>query len=428
MKRFKSYPEKYGMKLSERFRPARSCVRNLLVELPLTSLDNRLFSMFPNARPLPHILRPSAPRLYREWSDGAVQDWGRFIRCRGVLSNFGGSEERENSAVKENADSFFKMLLNVRRQCESLPRGLHRSAEKDAPAGAEIHSNPAFFINARFINPTLLFNQLVILLETAAFLQTPVKEITLWLDAKLVESPLKELMEKTFRVRLVSELQGVHWFRELICFTADAWQRLLPYRAKALRQNLLPAFGIPIRKRCKELRKIMLISRHDHPLPWGMNVLTRKISNEMELVTALSRHFPGVEVQGVRLEELSAAEQLRRTHESDLLLSMHGAGLGFAALLPENAAVLELFPLCLRRPHYFKAFYNISVCNRLHYRRWINLNPRREYCSDAWAQRLSRKPDVMHMEPRRDFTRVPPPAVVRRVKALQRCIRRGAGA
>ena len=61
--------------------------------------------------------------------------------------------------------------------------------------------------------------------------------------------------------------------------------------------------------------------------------------------------------------------------KTDILIGMHGAGLTYAALMSNGAALLELVP------DYWspmKHFEKIAVANHVIYRRWTNQNESNE--------------------------------------------------
>ncbi|XP_075854956.1 EGF domain-specific O-linked N-acetylglucosamine transferase isoform X2 [Microcebus murinus] len=70
----------------------------------------------------------------------------------------------------------------------------------------------------------------------------------------------------------------------------------------------------------------------------------RKILNQHELVNALKTvSMFEVQVVDYKYKELSFLEQLRVTHNTDVFIGMHGAGLTHLLFLPDWAAVFELY-------------------------------------------------------------------------------------
>jgi len=124
--------------------------------------------------------------------------------------------------------------------------------------------------------------------------------------------------------------------------------------------------------------RVLFLWRHNyvsHPRnPLGM--VSRKISNEMELLQHVSLNMPEAIVHAVQIDKLSMQQQLQQITDTDVLVGMHGAGLSHAIFLPHWAAVVELVP------HYWSAesnqFKMIAVWRNLTYERWVNNDPRTE--------------------------------------------------
>ena len=73
---------------------------------------------------------------------------------------------------------------------------------------------------------------------------------------------------------------------------------------------------------------------------------TRKVTNEAELVAAVRRRVPGVEVEVVNFDwngRPSIAGQLALMADTDVLVGMHGAGLVHTLWLPEWAVMYEIY-------------------------------------------------------------------------------------
>ncbi|ESO10733.1 hypothetical protein HELRODRAFT_72578 [Helobdella robusta] len=69
----------------------------------------------------------------------------------------------------------------------------------------------------------------------------------------------------------------------------------------------------------------------------------RRVLNEVQLITALNNQ-PGVVATLVGYSrEMSFTDQLKITHNTDILIGMHGAGLTHLLFLPNWAAVFELY-------------------------------------------------------------------------------------
>jgi len=104
--------------------------------------------------------------------------------------------------------------------------------------------------------------------------------------------------------------------------------------------------------------------------------VSRKISNEVELLHYVSLNMPEATVDAVQIDKLNMQQQLQRISDTDVLVGMHGAGLSHAVFLPHWAAVIELVP------RYWSAesnqFRKIAEWRNLVYERWVNNDPRTE--------------------------------------------------
>ena len=70
----------------------------------------------------------------------------------------------------------------------------------------------------------------------------------------------------------------------------------------------------------------------------------RVLKNENELITALRMSFPRVNVTVAHMESLNICTQVHLSHDSDVLMGVHGAGLVHLWWLQEDALALELNP------------------------------------------------------------------------------------
>ena len=400
----------------------------------LDGLDNRLLAplfgirLFERVRRQPLTVREPQLRF-----GGAVRDYGHFLQCSEVMVDFNKLKSGKNKSGKMRPylESGFMRIGSM----ASPPWDRHgsmplaeleqwiASPERDIPSpAATIHEEPVLFIHDfAAMNVALALRKIYLLLRVLKNLGMPFGSVTLLFHDRRREGIWEALLKNLFQVRYLRDMQGVYLFRNVLyCRGFRKWEWQQPEAVQLLRGHLLTTAGITPRRRSENVRRILLVSRQDYVSPWGLNLLSRKISNEDEIVAALRSAFPTAEVQAVRLEQWTIEEQVRMVHQADLFIGMHGAALGFSALMPENAAVLELFPRWFLRPHYFETFYPLVVGAGLHYRRWINCSRKREYASAVWASRHTIR--GLWREPKRDFTEVPPQAVVRRALALKRCI------
>ncbi|XP_065394954.1 EGF domain-specific O-linked N-acetylglucosamine transferase isoform X2 [Macaca fascicularis] len=96
----------------------------------------------------------------------------------------------------------------------------------------------------------------------------------------------------------------------------------------------------------------------------------RKILNQNELVNAL-KTVPTFEVQIVdyKYRELGFLDQLRITHNTDIFIGMHGAGLTHLLFLPDWAAVFELYNCEDER-----CYLDLARLRGIHYITWQRQN------------------------------------------------------
>ncbi len=323
-----------------------------------------------------------------------------------------------------------------------------------APAAAEFAPGKRVLFGDPMLslpNPALLLRELAYHLQLFPILDVRVSDALLLIPGARVNKEVNILVARLFDVEYAGDMRGTFLFKAVFVRRRGPmsskwrWHSAMPKfftwtgrgpnafpielakwlsgdAAELTRWHLLTAFGIESRRRCNGVGRITLVSRRHHkPRPPRTAVTVRKISNEDEIVAALRRNFPDAEVKKYILEDLPMKEQLRLIHGTDILIGMHGGALGFSMILPENAGMLELFPAHFLLPHYFHTFYPVVVNNGGHYRRWINLNPRREFLTEG-ARKPSSKGKGLKLIHRRDFTEVPSQTVVRKVKALQRRI------
>mmetsp|Transcript_2431 Transcript_2431/g.4282 ORF Transcript_2431/g.4282 Transcript_2431/m.4282 type:complete len:526 (+) Transcript_2431:116-1693(+) len=78
-----------------------------------------------------------------------------------------------------------------------------------------------------------------------------------------------------------------------------------------------------------------------HPRDHGKRM--DKVRNEEELLQKISSS-DGVLVSGVDLSSMTVREQLQTIRRSNIVVSMHGAGLTHLMYLPDEAVVVEMFP------------------------------------------------------------------------------------
>ena len=382
--------------------------------------------------------------------DGKVERWETFFMCRDVIVDFGRC--RPVSAQSSLRSFFEEGFIRIGDRVSPVFEGEFPRLEFDqwqrthepAPAATEFApGKTVLFLHYYRHNIAEEIRHLAHcqhVFDRAGVLDGD--ELLLSLAHIRMCGEIQLIADNLFNAKKISG--GVFLFRRMafllpntaIVVSSGVFKKgVLPWMtgdtSAALRHRLLTAFDIEPRKRVRDVGRITLISRQDwqEPLsgctsrPTRKSHLTRKISNEDEIVAALRECFPDVEVQKVALERLPIKEQLGLVHRTDVLIGMHGAGFGFCQMLPPNAGVLGLLPAYFMYRHWPKNFYTVLVNNQCHYQRWINLNPRREFSSDVHTRRWPRMQKHV-FTPRRDFTEVPPSVVVRKVAILRRQIRK----
>ncbi|KAL4222333.1 hypothetical protein ACF0H5_018371 [Mactra antiquata] len=123
---------------------------------------------------------------------------------------------------------------------------------------------------------------------------------------------------------------------------------------------------------------ISFLLRRDYVNHARIKSVSRKIANEKELYNVLKKHYPSAIINVYSFENYSIHYQLNAITKTDILISMHGAGLSHILFLPSHAGVIELFPLYwVKFPGmiHFEAF---ARWRHLKYSSWQNLNPNNE--------------------------------------------------
>ena len=133
---------------------------------------------------------------------------------------------------------------------------------------------------------------------------------------------------------------------------------------------------------CKNISTLISFRRNYYFAPGTpIRILTRKIQNEMELVEYLKNNYKHLNISGFQLDQLPFLDQLKLIAKTDLLISMHGAGLSHILFLPKHAGVVELFPLYWLKystPH-FKAFARWRRLKYSVYQNWNSANELKDY-------------------------------------------------
>lgn len=183
---------------------------------------------------------------------------------------------------------------------------------------------------------------------------------------------LSALNRRTYFSQLV---WGIIGYNSLL---ASSFSTIPPF-IEEFRNMFLSRFNVTQSRHliCDQPRVLFLLRRNyvSHPRnPVGK--VSRKISNEVELLHYISLNMPEATVDAIQIDKLNMQQQLQCIADTDVLVGMHGAGLSHAIFLPQWAAVVELVP------HYWSAesnqFKMIAVWRNLTYERWFNKDPRTE--------------------------------------------------
>jgi hypothetical protein len=131
------------------------------------------------------------------------------------------------------------------------------------------------------------------------------------------------------------------------CFHCDG-RGLSGTSLMSFRTRVLAACGLKddVKKEESHAKLIAVILRKpytrwkgDHP-----SRFERVLTNSDELIASLHKSFPNSIVKALHMEDLSVCEQVGYTHDADLLIGVHGAGLVHLWWLREDALMMELEP------------------------------------------------------------------------------------
>ena len=136
------------------------------------------------------------------------------------------------------------------------------------------------------------------------------------------------------------------WNVKSKCYTCNS--RGLPgTRIQSFRRRVLNACELKDSLRTdNEIKTIVVQLRKQYHRFVGDNPskYSRVLKNPDELVTALQERFPSATVQSMHPEDLPLCEQISLTHQADILIGVHGAGLVHLWWLQDNALLFELVP------------------------------------------------------------------------------------
>ena len=125
--------------------------------------------------------------------------------------------------------------------------------------------------------------------------------------------------------------------------------------------------------KCSDTQNITFILRKDyvaHPRnPLGR--VQRKITNEKDVIKYINERVTDAHIKAIQIDLLPIEEQIKLIYETNVLVGVHGAGLGHALLLRSGSTMIELFPSSYKRspnPHFQQFAYWADV----HYDRWFS--------------------------------------------------------
>ena len=219
---------------------------------------------------------------------------------------------------------------------------------------------------------------------TALFLNKTVANTSVIIIDQHPMNKLDELYKTTFNTSFLSENYDVILYKELAWNFGRIYSpflnknQLIPLLPD-FRNHIIKAFQIKHShiKNCSTLNIVLILRNNyiSHPRnPTGF--ISRKIKNEIEVISALREEFPQSNIIGQQLDLLSVKEQINILSSTDILMGMHGAAFGYAVLLQPGGAVLEMFPQYYTSHNWHME--HLAKSNGLHYYTWKNKNKANE--------------------------------------------------
>ena len=95
---------------------------------------------------------------------------------------------------------------------------------------------------------------------------------------------------------------------------------------------------------CSSSLRLTVVWRRDYVNHPGNSAgkISRKISNEQQVLSTLKELQHKIDVTEVQLETLSAKDQIRVMSSTDIFFGMHGAGHVMSTFMPPGGVVIEL--------------------------------------------------------------------------------------
>ena len=103
--------------------------------------------------------------------------------------------------------------------------------------------------------------------------------------------------------------------------------------------------------------------------------ILRKVSNEQEILKAVSNAYPAHLISGLQLDTVSIDDQIRNISHTDILIGVHGAGLAHVIFQQVGRALIEIFPSAYgvyKNDH----FERLARWSGVHYLKFHNVNQR----------------------------------------------------
>ncbi|KAK3257385.1 hypothetical protein CYMTET_33524 [Cymbomonas tetramitiformis] len=137
----------------------------------------------------------------------------------------------------------------------------------------------------------------------------------------------------------------------------ESYQRTGASRASLASGRVLSGVDEPLR--------VTYISRRPYATSDGQKSTARRIGNEDDLMRMLEG-MAGIRAELVDFAQMDLLAQLTRISQTDILLGMHGAGLGWVVALPPHGALFELWP---QQTGVWQCFEHMAEWSGLLYRR-----------------------------------------------------------
>ena len=115
----------------------------------------------------------------------------------------------------------------------------------------------------------------------------------------------------------------------------------------SFRHRVLSSCGLDDDRKNKENPKLITVILRKPYVRWEGDQphhFERVLQNSDKLITSLQKEFPQSVVKPIHTEDLSFCEQVSYTHNADVLIGVHGAGLVHFWWLREDAQAIELEP------------------------------------------------------------------------------------